>query len=145
MNKNAEQIRENFLHHLETEKRFSANTVASYRRDLESLEKYCLDQKITVWRNLKTHHLRTYTAKIFSRGLGPRSIQRRLSGIRSFMNYLLREGLIKSNPASGIKTPKAPKRLPNVLDVDQINQLLNIRETSPTSLRDKAILELLYS
>ena len=145
MNKNAEQIRENFLHHLETEKRFSANTVASYRRDLESLEKYCLDQKITVWRNLKTHHLRTYTAKIFSRGLGPRSIQRRLSGIRSFMNYLLREGLIKSNPASGIKTPKAPKKLPNVLDVDQINQLLNIRETSPVSLRDKAILELLYS
>ena len=145
MNKKAEQIRENFLHHLETEKRFSANTVASYRRDLESLEKYCLDQKITVWRNLKTHHLRTYTAKIFRRGLGPRSIQRRLSGIRSFMNYLLREGLIKFNPASGVKTPKAPKRLPNVLDVDQINQLLNIRETNPVSLRDKAILELLYS
>jgi len=145
MNKNAEQIRENFLHHLETEKRFSANTVSSYRRDLESLEKYCLDQKITAWRHLKTHHLRTYTAKIFSRGLGPRSIQRRLSGIRSFMNYLLRENLIKSNPASGVKTPKAPKRLPNVLDVDQINQLLNIRETSPISLRDKAILELLYS
>ena len=145
MNKNAEQIRENFLHHLETEKRFSANTVSSYRRDLESLEKYCLDQKITAWRNLKTHHLRTYAAKIFSRGLGPRSIQRRLSGIRSFMNYLLREGLIKSNPASGVKTPKAPKRLPNVLDVDQINQLLNITETSPVSLRDKAILELLYS
>jgi integrase/recombinase XerC len=61
------------------------------------------------------------------------------------MNYLLREGLIKSNPASGIKTPKAPKRLPNVLDVDQINQLLNIQETNPISLRDKAILELLYS
>ena len=145
MNKNAEQMRENFLHHLEAEKRFSANTVSSYRQDLESLEKYCLDQKITAWRKLKTHHLRTYAAKIFSRGLGPRSIQRRLSGIRSFMNYLLREGLIKSNPASGIRTPKAPKRLPNVLDVDQINQLLNIQETNPISLRDKAILELLYS
>ena len=77
--------------------------------------------------------------------LGPRSIQRRLSGIRSFMNYLLREGLIKVNPASGVKTPKAPKRLPNVLDVGQINQLLNIKETNPISLRDKAILELLYS
>ena len=145
MDKSAEQVRENFLHHLETEKRFSANTVSSYRRDLESLEKYCLDKKITAWKNLKTHHLRTYSAKIFSRGLGPRSIQRRLSGIRSFMNYLLREGLIKSNPASGVKTPKAPKNLPNVLDVDQINQLLNIRETNPVSLRDKAILELLYS
>ena len=113
--------------------------------DLENLEKYCLDQKIMAWRNLKTHHIRTYAAKIFSRGLGPRSIQRRLSGIRSFMNYLLREGLIKTNPANDVKTPKAPKRLPNVLDVDQINQLLNITETNPISLRDKAILELLYS
>jgi len=145
MNKNAQEIRDSFLRHLETEKRFSENTVLSYRKDLESLEKYCLDQKIMAWRNLKTHHIRTYTAKIFSRGLGPRSIQRRLSGIRSFMNYLLREGLIKTNPATGVKTPKAPKRLPNVLDVDQINQLLNITETNPISLRDKAILELLYS
>ena len=145
MNKNAKQIRERFLHHLETEKRFSTNTVLNYRKDLKSLEKYCLDQKITTWRNLKTHHVRIYTAKIFSRGLGPRSIQRRLSGIRSFMNYLLREGLIKKNPASDVKTPKAPKRLPNVLDIDQINQLLNIKETNPISLRDKAILELLYS
>ena len=145
MNKNAQEIRDSFLRHLETEKRFSENTVLSYRKDLESLEKYCLDQKITSWRNLKTHHIRTYAAKIFSRGLGPRSIQRRLSGIRSFMNYLLREGLIKTNPATGIKTPKAPRSLPNVLDVDQINQLLNITETNPISLRDKAILELLYS
>ena len=145
MNKNAKEIRDSFLHHLETEKRFSENTVLSYRKDLESLEKYCLDKKITAWRNLKTHHIRSYAAKIFSRGLGPRSIQRRLSGIRSFMNYLLREGLIKTNPANGVKTPKAPKRLPNVLDVDQINQLLNITETNPISLRDKAILELLYS
>jgi len=145
MNKNAQEIRDSFLRHLETEKRFSENTVLSYRKDLESLEKYCLDQKIMAWRNLKTHHIRTYAAKIFSRGLGPRSIQRRLSGIRSFMNYLLREGLIKTNPANDVKTPKAPKRLPNVLDVDQINQLLNITETNPISLRDKAILELLYS
>ena len=145
MNKNAKEIRDSFLHHLETEKRFSENTVLSYRKDLESLEKYCLDKKITAWRNLKTHHIRSYAAKIFSRGLGPRSIQRRLSGIRSFMNYLLREGLIKTNPANDVKTPKAPKRLPNVLDVDQINQLLNITETNPISLRDKAILELLYS
>ena len=65
MNKNAEQMKENFLHHLETEKRFSTNTILSYRKDLESLEKYCLDQKITAWRNLKTHHIRIYAAKIF--------------------------------------------------------------------------------
>jgi len=145
MNKNAEQLKKNFLHHLETEKRFSVNTITSYQRDLASLESYCFDNQINSWQELKPHHLRAFSSKIFNRGLGPRSIQRRLSGIRSFMNYLLRENLIKSNPANGIRTPKAPKRLPDVLDVDQVNQLLNIKTTNPISLRDKAILELLYS
>ena len=89
--------------------------------------------------------MRTYASQIFIDGLGARSIQRKLSAIRSFMNYLVRENLLRTNPADGIKTPKAPKKLPGVLDVDQINQLLNIKETDPISLRDKAIMELLYS
>ena len=78
-------------------------------------------------------------------GLGAKSIQRRLSAIRSFMNYLLREGMIKNNPAEGVKTPKAPKKLPGVLDIQEISQLLDIQETDPLSLRDKAIMELIYS
>ena len=61
------------------------------------------------------------------------------------MNYLLREGMIKNNPAEGVKTPKAPKKLPGVLDIQQISQLLDIQETDPLSLRDKAIMELIYS
>ena len=61
------------------------------------------------------------------------------------MNYLVRESLLKTNPADGIKTPKAAKKLPGILDVDQVNQLLNISDTKPISLRDKAIMELLYS
>ncbi len=53
--------------------------------------------------------------------------------------------MIKNNPAEGVKTPKAPKKLPGVLDIQQISQLLDIQETDPLSLRDKAIMELIYS
>lgn len=145
MQEELKTLREKFLRHLETERRLSQHTITSYRNDLLTLEKYCMEKTVTSWVNLRPHHIRSFVSSIFIEGLGARSIQRRLSAIRSFMNYLLRESLIKSNPADGIKTPKAPRRLPDVLDVDQINQLLNITKEDPISLRDKAILELLYS
>ncbi|MBC8227488.1 MAG: tyrosine recombinase XerC [Gammaproteobacteria bacterium] len=138
-------LREKFLRHLETERRLSQHTIISYRKDLLTLEQYCMRKTVSSWVDLRPHHIRSFVSSIFIEGIGARSIQRRLSAIRSFMNYLLRESLIKSNPADGIKTPKAPRRLPDVLDVDQINQLLNITKEDPISLRDKAILELLYS
>ena len=138
-------LREKFILHLETERRLSQHTITSYRKDLSTLESYCIEKQVSSWADLRPHHIRSFISSIFIEGLGPRSIQRRLSGIRSFMNHLLRENLIKNNPSDGIKTPKAPRKLPDVLDVDQINQLLNITKEDPISLRDKAILELLYS
>ena len=138
-------LKDKFLQFLETEKRYSKHTVENYSKDIDDLENFCSAKKINGWDEIKPHHLRTYASQIFIDGLGARSIQRKLSAIRSFMNYLVRENLLRTNPADGIKTPKAPKKLPGVLDVDQINQLLNIKETDPISLRDKAIMELLYS
>jgi len=134
-----------FLQFLETEKRYSKHTVENYSKDIDDLENFCSAKKINAWDEIKPHHIRTYASQIFIDGLGARSIQRKLSAIRSFMNYLVRENLLRTNPADGVKTPKAPKKLPGVLDVDQINQLLNIKSTEPISLRDKAIMELLYS
>ena len=138
-------LKDKFLQYLDTEKRYSKHTVENYSKDIDDLENFCSAKKINGWDEIKPHHLRTYASQIFIDGLGARSIQRKLSAIRSFMNYLVRENLLRTNPADGIKTPKAPKKLPGVLDVDQINQLLNIKETDPISLRDKAIMELLYS
>ena len=145
MKAESQHLKGKFLQFLETEKRYSKHTVKNYSKDIDDLENFCSAKKINGWDEIKPHHLRTYASQIFIDGLGARSIQRKLSAIRSFMNYLVRENLLRTNPADGVKTPKAPKKLPGVLDVDQINQLLNIKSTEPISLRDKAIMELLYS
>ena len=145
MKAESQNLKDKFLKFLETEKRYSKHTVKNYSKDIDDLENFCDAKKITAWIEIKPHHVRTYASQIFIDGLGARSIQRKLSAIRSFMNYLVRENLLRTNPADGVKTPKAPKKLPGVLDVDQINQLLNIKYTDPISLRDKAVMELLYS
>ena len=145
MKKEAQALTNLFFRYLETERRYSQNTIRSYQRDLEHFSVHLQDKKLSRWAELKPHHIRTYASQIFIEGLGAKSIQRRLSAIRSFMNYLLREGMIKNNPAEGVKTSKAPKKLPGVLDIQQISQLLDIQETDPLSLRDKAIMELIYS
>jgi len=145
MKEEFQHLKYKFLQFLETEKRYSKHTVENYSKDINGLEKFCVSKKINAWDQVKPHHIRTYASQIFIDGLGARSIQRKLSAIRSFMNYLVRESLLKTNPADGIKTPKAAKKLPGILDVDQVNQLLNISDTKPISLRDKAIMELLYS
>jgi integrase/recombinase XerC len=77
--------------------------------------------------------------------LSPRSVQRRLSAARGFFHYLMREGVLKSNPALDIRAPKASKRLPGTLDVDQLNQLLDIPPEDALAVRDRAIMELFYS
>ena len=145
MKAESQHLKGKFLQFLETEKRYSKHTVKNYSKDIDDLENFCSTKKINAWDEIKPHHVRTYASQIFISGLGARSIQRKLSAIRSFMNYLVRENLLRTNPADGVKTPKAAKKLPGVLDVDQINQLLNIKSTEPISLRDKAIMELLYS
>ena len=145
MNKAEWQFAEDFLIHLKNERNLSAHTIAAYRRDLLCLQDYCAQNDIARWKNLRVHNVRRYAAISFSKDLSPRSIQRRLSGARSFMNYLIREGHIKSNPVVGVMAPKAPKRLPDALDPEQMARLLDIKGDTLADARDRAIMELLYS
>lgn len=145
MDKEEWQLVENFLTHLQHERNLSAHTVSAYRRDLVCLQAYCSTNDIPRWQDLRVHNLRRYAAVSFAGGLGARSIQRRLSGARSFMDYLIRERLLKSNPVAGVVAPKAPKRLPDALDPDQMARLLEIKGDSFADVRDRAIMELLYS
>ena len=134
-----------YLAHLRTERRLSPHTEAAYRRDLAALVAYCDGEKLGHWKQLDSFHVRTFAAREHRDGLGPRSVQRRLSALRGFFNYLIREGVIRSNPAAEIRAPKAPKRLPKTLDVDQVASLMEKRATDELSRRDLAMLELLYS
>lgn len=139
------QTAERFLEHLKLERRLSDNTAKSYRRDLVCLAEFCDRHEISAFTDLRSHHLRRFAAVSHAGGLSPRSIQRRLSGARSFMNYLIREGQLKSNPGADVSAPQAPRQLPNTLDVDQMAQLLRIEGEEPETVRDRAMLELFYS
>jgi integrase/recombinase XerC len=79
------------------------------------------------------------------RGLSGKSIQRALSALRSFYRYLLREKIVTCNPASGVSAPKSARRLPDTLNADQAARLVALEARDPLAVRDRAMLELLYS
>jgi integrase/recombinase XerC len=136
---------EQFLHYLHVERRLSPHTLSNYRRDLEQARGFFCGQHLTHWREVTPHHLRALVAARHRGGSGGRTLQRLLSALRSFYHYLLREGVVAVNPAVGIRAPKAPRRLPKTLDVDQTAQLLDWNSDDPLAIRDRAIMELLYS
>jgi integrase/recombinase XerC len=136
---------ERFTLHLRNERRMSGHTVAAYRRDLTELAAFCGRRAIVGWTAVEHAHLRTFAAAAHAAGIAPRSIQRRLSAVRTFYEFLLREGHCALNPARGVQAPKTKKRLPDTLDADQMARLLNFRADDTLSARDKAIMELFYS
>jgi integrase/recombinase XerC len=145
-----------FRRYMSTERRLSAHTDLSYARDLAALVKFCDARDIAGWHALDSQHIRTFAAHAHAKGLGPRSIQRRLSAVRSFYEFLLREGhspaararrseRVTHNPAHDVRAPKAARRLPHTLDADQMARLLAIPAGDGLVARDRAIMELLYS
>ncbi len=134
-----------FRRHLRTERRLSVHTDSGYARDLAALVAYCQRSSVDHWTALDGQHVRVFAARCHAAGLGPRSIQRRLSAVRSFFQFLMRERVVTANPALDIQAPTAGRRLPATLDVDAIGRLLEIPLTSALAYRDRAIMELFYS
>ncbi|WP_027858077.1 tyrosine recombinase XerC [Marinobacterium jannaschii] len=136
---------EAFIHHLQTERQLSPHTCKNYRRDLQQLLAFIYLQPLNGWADLQSTQVRQFAAKLHREGQGGRSIQRVLSATRTFYKYLHREGVVEHNPALGVQAPKAPRKLPNTLDVDQTAILMDIPVSDAVSARDKAMVELIYS
>lgn len=134
-----------FAQHLASERRLSPHTASAYARDLAALVAWCDEQSIEDWRQLDGQHLRVFAARSHAGGLAPRSVQRMLSAVRSFCEYLIRERVLSSNPAAEVRSPKVRKGLPQALDADQIGRLLAIPTEDALAVRDRAMMELLYS
>ena len=134
-----------FRRYLQTERRLSAHTDAAYARDLAALVAYCRRSGVDDWTALDGQHVRLFAARCHAAGLAPRSIQRRLSAVRSFFEFLVRERVVTANAALDIQAPTAARRLPATLDVDAIGRLLEIPLVEPLAHRDRAIMELFYS
>ena len=123
----------------------SKYTRDAYHRDLNYLQTYCIKQNIQKWSALRSRQLRDFISSRHRKGISGRSLQRNLSSIRAFYRYLRRIGEVSANPTEGIITPKTARKLPKLLDVDQACQLLEIEKNDVLAIRDKAILELIYS
>ena len=128
-----------------TERRLSVHTITAYRRDLRALQDWCERNSVEQWHALDHQHVRRFAAQSHARGLQGRSIQRRLAALRTFFGFLLREGALKRNPALEVPSPKASRRLPQTLDVDQMARLLALEPGDALAARDLALMELFYS
>ena len=134
-----------FASHMKHERRMSAQTVSAYLADIAQLAAFCEARKIRRFSDIDALQVRTFAAADHARGLSARSIQRRLSALRTFYEFLVREGEVAHNPARGVRAPKQKKRLPTTLDADQMGRLLAFRTDDTLSSRDKAVMELFYS
>ena len=149
--KQANSYIQQFADYLQYEKQYSIHTLSSYQRDLEQfqawLKKNQSDNSLETANLLEADnlHIRSWVAVQHRQGLGSHTLQRKLSSLRSFYNFLIRKRLLKNNPALDIRAPKAAKKLPDTLDTDTLTQLLNIPADSILAIRDRAIMELFYS
>ncbi|MCH8262650.1 MAG: tyrosine recombinase XerC [Proteobacteria bacterium] len=130
---------------LGTLQHLSIHTQKAYQRDLVVLLEFADAHDVQKWNELDGRQIRSFVAWRHRQGIGGRSLQRNLSAVRAFYRYLMGEGVARHNPAEGVQAPKSPRKLPKLLDVDQAAQLLEIDDRGSLAIRDKAILELMYS
>jgi tyrosine recombinase XerC len=134
---------EKFIRYLEIEKNYSRNTIINYRLDLEDFKAFLGEGNIETVDYLT---LRKYLASLKEKNLNMRSVNRKLSTLRSFFKFLSREGLLKANPILVLSSPKTEKHLPQFLTEDETSKLIDsVAAGDERSLRDRAILETFYS
>jgi integrase/recombinase XerD len=136
---------DSFIEYLVTERSSSENTMSSYSNDLKSYGLW-LDGKGLSFDKVDYYKLADYMTVMKVSGLKTTSINRKLSTIRQFYRFLLDEGIIEKDPTTDILMPKRAQYLPEVLNVNEVEGLLNAPDISkPLGKRDKAMLELLYA
>jgi len=134
-----------FAEYLAHERRLSPHTLEAYGRDLAVLHAWCNKQGLAEWDRLTQNQVRQFVAHRHRQGISAKSLQRELSSIRALFRFLLREGAVAANPALGVRGPKMRRKLPAVLDADQVAKVLEIAGDDPVALRDKAMMELFYA
>lgn len=136
---------EAFVTWLAVERQLSPHTVSGYRRDCQQLAAWCADADIHRLDAIDTQHVRSCLAALHRAGRGGRSLQRWLSAVRSLFDYGLRRGWLRHNPALGISAPRSGRKLPKTLDADVASRFVTVPGDDWLSLRDRALVELLYS
>jgi integrase/recombinase XerC len=136
---------EEFTSHLRDERNLSPHTLRAYEREVAQFAEFartemtCRDP-----RGVSPNVVRAYLAQLHSRRLARVSTQRALAALRTYFRFLAREGAVDANPAKVVPTPRAPKKLPEMVTAPQLAELLEALPATPAGRRDRAALELLY-
>jgi integrase/recombinase XerC len=136
-----------FLDYLKKNKRYSVHTLTAYKTDLNQLQNYLVGQYELKIELANSEILRSWIVDLLENGTQSKSVNRKISSIKSFYKYMLREGVIDKNPTDKLISPKVSKPLPNFIREKEMDNLLDsfVFEDSFKGVRDRLILELLYS
>lgn len=134
-----------YYDYLRIERQLSPHTLSNYRRQLEAVIIILQQNDISHWRQVSPSVVRFILAESRRAGLHEKSLALRLSALRQFFTYLILQDELKLNPAVGISAPKQAKHLPKNINEEQIGKLLNNQSKEPIDIRDRAMLELMYS
>lgn len=135
-----------FLRYLEIEKNCSSLTIKNYGVDIKLFISFMQNRAGCInWEKVAVLDIRAYLAQLNEKKYARRTIARRISSLRSFYKFLMRENLVNLNPFMKVKTPKLDKRLPVFLEEVEINELLKLPAEDELGLRDQALLEILYA
>ena len=145
-NKKWDEISRRYRTYMKLEKHLSANTIESYMRDLAQFAHFILRRYDVEPKRVERQMIERYMEWLYERGREKSSQARNLSGIKSFYNFLLLSDIVESSPAEHILPPKAGRHLPDTLSVEEIDRIIgSIDYSTAKGLRDRAILEVLYS
>lgn len=135
-----------FINYLTVERGLAANTLESYGRDLRQFIQYLTEQDAATLPQATRPAIVSYLASLQKKGRATSTICRNLAAIKSFFRFLVQERIVASDPTADLESPKMEKRLPKVLSVQEVDELLSCPDLKTASgLRDKAMLELLYA
>jgi len=141
-----QEVFNRYINYLEAERNVSPYTVRNYTTDLLDFFNFLRTKGVSSLKEVDKHTLRDYLSQLMEQGLVRASIARKLSAIRSFYRYLLREEIISTSPVATTSSPKLDKRLPSFLTIEEVERLLEVPDLStPQGQRDRALLELLYA
>ena len=147
MNKLGNIFLQKYLNYLAVEKNSSSHTLENYQRDIHSFADFYKEhyQNEVLWQQVGVAQARAYLAFLNQKGYARRTVARRISSLRSFFKFLVREGLLEYNPLVRVRNPKLEKKLPVFLEEFEINELLELPSLENLGLRDRVALELLYA
>lgn len=134
-----------FFHFLQVERGLSDNTLKSYKRDISSYIDHLKTNERASWNEVTRSDIVSYLYNLKDSGKSSSTIARTISSLRQFHHFLLREDLVNHDATLHIESPKKERKLPDVLSIDEVDKLLEIKADTPLSIRNKAMLELIYA